>query len=276
MEEKINPQLTGVIVSLQKKLRLPKEHGAWAMLYVPFILGTIVAGKVSVAGLCLLLSVSALFISRESMLIWWRASRRKRQAQGADKMMFIYLALAALTGAPLLITYKLFALVPLAVFGILLLMLNGKQAVNLEERSITSEILAICGLTMTAPAAFYVAGGEWTNTAWWLWALSAVYFSSSVFYVKFRVVNLNPNKKEAQRREWQHCAFYHSFLLVALLFLALTSSLELSVLIAFAPAIGRAFWSLMKPTQPVNLTRAGVLEIGYSLIFLIFVMFSFH
>jgi hypothetical protein len=263
-------------VSLQKKLRLPKEHGAWAMLYVPFVLGTIVAGQISLASLCLLLSVSAFFISRESLLIWWRAKRRKRDAQGTGKMMLIYLAIAALFGAPLIFFYQLFALVPLAVFGVALLVLNGKQAVNLEERSLINEILAICGLTLTAPAAYYVAGGEWTTTAWWLWALSAVYFSSSVFYIKFRVVNLHPNKPEAQRREWQHCAFYHSFLLIALVIVALTNSLELSVIIAFAPAMGRAFWSLAKPTQPVSLTRAGVLEVGYSLIFLIFVMFSFH
>ena len=263
-------------MSLQRKLRLPKEHGAWAMLYVPFILGTIVAGKISLAGFGLLLAVSALFISRESLLIWWRAKNRHRDAQGADKTFLIYFAIALLSGAPLIFSYKLFALVPLAIFGAALLILNGKQALTLEDRTVTGEILAICGLTMTAPAAFYVAGGEWTNTAWWLWTLSAVYFSSSVFYVKFRVVNLNPNKKEAQRREWQHCAFYHSFLLVALLILAFTSRLELSVLIAFAPAMGRTFWSLVKPAQPVNLTRAGVLEVGYSLIFLIFVVFSFH
>jgi hypothetical protein len=263
-------------VGIQKKLRLPKEHGAWAMLYVPFVLGTIVAGKVSLAWFALLLAVSALFISRESMLIWWRARSRNRDARGAGTTLLIYLAIAALAGAPLILFAKLYVLVPLAIFGGLLLVLNGKQALTLDDRTITGEVLAICGLTMTAPAAFYVAGGEWTSTAWWLWALSAVYFSSSVFYVKFRVVNLNPNKKEAQRREWQHCAFYHSFVLVALLILAFTRSLELSVLIAFAPAMGRTFWSLMKPAQPVNLTRAGVLEIGYSLIFLIFVVFSFH
>lgn len=263
-------------MGLKTKLRLPKEHGAWAMLYVPFVLGTIVAGKISLAWLCLLLSVSALFISRESMVIWWRAKQRQRDAKGADKMLLIYLAIAALSSAPLIFFYQLFALIPLAVFGVALLILNGKQAINLEERSLANEILAICGLTLTAPAAYYVASGQWSSTAWWLWALSAVYFSSSVFYVKFRVVNLHPNKKEAQRREWQHCAFYHSFLLVALLLAALTNSLELSVLIAFAPALGRTFWSLMKPAQPVNLTRAGVLEIGYSLIFLIFVMFSFQ
>jgi hypothetical protein len=263
-------------VSLQKKLRLPKEHGAWAMLYVPFVLGTIVAGKISLAWFCLLLAVSAFFISRESMLFWWRARCRQRDTQGAERLTLIYSMIAVVFGAPLFFYYQYFALVPLAVLGVALLILNGKQAINLEERSLINEILAICGLTLTAPAAFYVAGGEWTATAWWLWALCAVYFSSSVFYIKFRVVNLNPNKKAAQRRQWQHCAFYHSFLLIALVIAALTKSLELSVLIAFAPAMGRTFWSLVKPAQPLSLTRIGILEIGYSLIFLIFVMFSFH
>ena len=63
-------------MKLSTHLRLPKEHGAWAMLYVPFVLGVAVAGKIPLSVLLLLLSLSALFISRVSMLVWWRARKR--------------------------------------------------------------------------------------------------------------------------------------------------------------------------------------------------------
>jgi YwiC-like protein len=60
-------------MSLRSALKLPKEHGAWVMLYVPFILGVAVAGHVDWNVLLLLLSTTAMFISRESLLVCWRA-----------------------------------------------------------------------------------------------------------------------------------------------------------------------------------------------------------
>ncbi len=261
---------------LRTTLRLPKEHGAYAMLYVPFLLGVMVAGDFSGRVWLLLLSVTALFISRESLLVWWRARSRGRKAIGAGRLLAVYLGLTALCGALLLLFWQLFWLVPLALVGGVLLIINGKQAVRLEERTVLGEVLAICGLTLAAPAAYYVASGAWESTAIWLWVLSALYFASSVFYIKLRVLSLHPQRQQDQRRVWQHCAFYHSFLLVSLLLLAFTGSLHLFALIAFAPVLGRAFWSLFNPARKLNLTRAGIFEVIYSLMFLIFITLSFR
>ncbi|MEP7274445.1 MAG: hypothetical protein ABI882_23340 [Acidobacteriota bacterium] len=61
-----------------------------------------------------------------------------------------------------------------------------------------SEVMAITGLTMTAAAAYYTASGQWSQTVIWLWALSAAYFASSVFYVKLRVTWLPRQKCRSQ------------------------------------------------------------------------------
>ncbi|MEP7274444.1 MAG: YwiC-like family protein, partial [Acidobacteriota bacterium] len=37
------------LMKLRFGLKLPKEHGAWAMVYVPFVLGLLVAGKFNFA-----------------------------------------------------------------------------------------------------------------------------------------------------------------------------------------------------------------------------------
>lgn len=264
-------------MSIRSNLKLPKEHGAWAMLYVPFVLGLVVAGAFKWRGIILLfLSITALFISRESLLTWWRAKSRGREAHASRKMLIIYLSLAAITGVPLIVVDRLYWLIPLGAFGVALLLVNGKLGTQMEERSTWSELMAIGGLTLTAPATYYVAGGVWDRTAWWLWALSALYFASSVFYVKWRVVNLNPRKQEEQRRVRQSCAVYHGFLLLALLVLPLTGNLHHFVLIAFMPVFCRTFWSLIRPARRVNLARSGVLEIVYSLVFLIFIALSFR
>jgi hypothetical protein len=256
-------------MSLRSALKLPKEHGAWAMLYVPFVLGVAVAGRVNWPVLLLLLSTTAAFISRESLLVYWRARAREREAADAGRTLLLYLALAATFGSPLIFAFKLFWLIPLGLVGAALLFINGKQATRMEERETTGEIMAIVGLTMTAPAAYYVACGRWDMTAFWLWLLSALYMASSVFYIKLRVYRLNPRKQAEQRQAFRSCAFYHSFLVVALPALIFAESLGLFTFIAFAPALVRTFWGMFAPQSKVNLMRAGILEIVYSLVFLV-------
>jgi hypothetical protein len=263
-------------MSIRSALRLPKEHGAWAMLYAPFVLGVAVAGRVNWPVLLLLLSTTAVFISRESLLIYWRARVRGRDAAAAGRTLVVYLALAAAFGAPPIFALKLSWLIPLGLLGAALLLINGKQATRMEERETTGEILAVGGLTMTAPAAYYVAGGRWEITALWLWLLSALYMASSVFYVKLRVYRLNPRKQAEERRALRSCALYHSLLVAALPALIFAAGLSLLVFVAFAPVMVRAFWGMFKPKSKVNLTRAGILEIVYSVIFMACAALGFY
>jgi hypothetical protein len=246
------------------------------MLYVPFVLGVGVTGRVSWPVLLLLLSATAVFISRESLLVYWRARARGRDAAEAGRTLLLYLALSAAFGLPLILAFELFWLIPLGLIGAALLLINGRQATRMEERSTTGEIMAICGLTMTAPAAYYAATGRWETTALWLWLLSALYMASSVFYIKLRVYRLNPRKQAEQRLALRSCAFYHSFLIVALPALIFAGRLSLLAFIAFAPALVRTFWGMLAPRSKVNLIRAGILEIVYSLVFLVCAALGFR
>src|SRR5262245_57624321 len=125
-------------MSLRSKMKLPREHGAWAMLYVPFVLGVTVAGNINGAAVWLLLATTALFISRESLLVWWRARKRDRQTQSsryAGQLLLIYLLITAACGLPLLLFYQFYWLMPLALIGAALLIINGRQATDFEDRT---------------------------------------------------------------------------------------------------------------------------------------------
>ena len=261
---------------LRSSLRLPREHGAWAMLYVPFVIGTLVSGELSLATLMLALAVTCVFIARESLLAWHRAIDRRQDQRDALKFLLIYLGLASLLGAPLVFIYHRLWLLPLGLAALTLLSFNARQAVRLEDRTISGEMLAITGLTLTAPAAYYVSLGEFDITALWIWALCALYFASSVFYVKLRVYSLNQRKQQLRRQTWRQCAFYHGFLAGSLILLAFTGSLNLFILAAFSPVLIRSFWQLAKPANQTNLRRLGVLEIIYSLVFLVFITLTFR
>jgi len=246
------------------------------MLYVPFVMGILVAGSLSGRVLLLGLAMTFVFIARESLLIWWRARQRGRGSGGARALMLVYFGLAALAGTPLMIFHHLSWLIPLGLLVMVLLAVNTLQAGQREDRTVLGESLAILGLTLAAPAAHYVARGRWEVVAFWLWALSALYFASSIFYVKLRVLALSPRKEQARQRAWWHCACYHAFLLVSLFALAVTGNIHLFALIAFAPVLARALWSLMRPAGQSNLRRVGVLEICYSLVFLVFMTLTFR
>jgi hypothetical protein len=263
-------------MSKRSRWKLPREHGAWAMLYVPFAVGVLVAWSAPLRLMLVGLSITFVFIARESLLSWWRAASRGQRNDEALRFMLSYLVLTGAFGAPLLLVYHLYWFVGMGIGAAALLAINAWQAVRRADRSIAGEMMAIAGLTLTAPAAYYAARGTFDVTAFWLWALCAVYFASSVFYVKLRVSTINPRLDYVRRQSWSRCALYHSMLLGSLVFLALTGSLSVFAAAAFVPVLTRSFWHLAKPVRRINLQRVGWLEMVYSLVFLIFTTLNFR
>src|SRR5262249_14253435 len=140
-------------MKLHSVLKLPREHGAWAMLYVSFVLGVVVAGRVWLPVWLLLLAATGMFGARGSLVVWWRARNRgrpTRQSNQAAILLAVYSAIVVASGGPLIAVYKLYWLLPLALLGVALLVINGRQATEFEDRTIQSEMTAIVGITMTA------------------------------------------------------------------------------------------------------------------------------
>jgi uncharacterized membrane protein YuzA (DUF378 family) len=246
------------------------------MLYVPMVAGALVAATFNLRVVWLFFSTSFLFIARESLQAWWRARHRGQAKPEALKSLTVYALLAAGFGTPLVFVYHLYWLIGLAAVTAGLLIYNAEQATRREDRTAAGEVMAILGMTLSAPSTFYVARGAWAPPALWLWVLCALYFTSSVFYVKLRVHWLNKRKLEQRRQSWRRCAVYHTILLAALVATAATGNLSLLALVAFAPVLGRSFWHLLKPVERINLKRIGVTEIVYSLVFLIFITLTFR
>jgi hypothetical protein len=246
------------------------------MLYVPLAVGALVGWSLSVRLLLMTLSVTLVFTARASLVALLRSRNRGREDEQARRLTIAYLAFAALLGAPLVFLFRLYWLIPLAIATAILLTVNAREAVRGEDRTVAGEMVAIAGLTLTAPAAYYVSRGVLDITAIWLWMLCAFYFASSVFYIKLRVTTINPRRENARRQSWKRCAFYHVFLFASLVLLAMTGSLNLFALAAFLPVLIRSFWYLAKPVRQINLQRVGWLEMIYSIVFLVFITLTFR
>ncbi|HET8550390.1 MAG TPA: YwiC-like family protein [Bryobacteraceae bacterium] len=257
------------------KLRLPREHGTWGMFFVPFAAGWLAAGHFRWPVLLLLLASSAVFLSRETLLFWWRARHYGKDPEDATRALVFYAAAAAAFGAPLVVVWKLYALIALGFAGLIALVATAELTVRRQGRSAATEFLAIAISALNAASAHYVAAGRWTAEAFWLWALCTLYFASSIFYVKLRVQDAHGKRDRDVIRARRRCAAYHAVLLAALAALVVTRSVPLFALIAFIPILVRAFAEVFSPSRELNLKRVGWLEVTWSLVFLCVVGLGF-
>jgi hypothetical protein len=261
-------------------VRVPKEHGAWAMLYVPFVAGALAARGAALAQLLplglLLGAVTGLFLGRESVLGWLRQRDRgldpgsDRRAAGWQFGGALACAVGLFLLRPPLGTPPPAQLVPLGCFGALVLGMHLQQMRRREGRTVLGEVLAILGLTATAPAAYLTALAAWSPRAVGLWLWCALFFASSIFHVKARVLALQPRRAAARDSMRRASAVYHVALLGVLVAGALLRRVHPLCIAAFLPVIARALVALVTPPGRFSLTRAGVLEIAYALAFLVF------
>lgn len=256
-------------------LRLPREHGTWGMFFVPFAVGWLASGGGGWPVLLLLGASSAVFLSRESLLFWWRARRHAAGPQGTGHALLACAVAAFLLGLPLLIAWKLYALIPLGLAGVGGLVATTELSIRRQGRSVATEFLGIASSSLNAASAHYAGTSRWAADAVWLWALCTFYFASSIFYVKLRVQDAHGKRPELIARARQRCAAYHAVLLAALLALVITRSLPLFALIAFIPVLSRAFAQVFRPSPTLNLKRIGWLEVTFSVVFLLVVGLGF-
>lgn len=251
-------------------LKVPKEHGAWAMLYVPFALGVLAADRVSWGVWWAALAMTALFFARETLRRLRRERRRGQPTALRWRGLTLELVLFAVSGAVLLFRLQLWGLLPLGGVALALLLFNLERTEQREEKSIPAQLLAIVGFAMAAPAAHYAVLGVWHAEALWLWLLAWLYFASSVFHVKTRVLAVQPSRRGAYLVMRHRNVAYHTGMLVLTGALVAFGFLPPLVLIGFVPLWVRTAWSLARPPARLDLRRIGVLEIFYSLTFLLF------
>ncbi len=256
---------------LSSRIHLPREHGAWGMFLVPWLAGALTARGLPPAAMLLALAGLLAFVARQPLTTWLRARRRRRQAGSAAAYAAGYAGAALALGAAGIGLGPTRPLLAVAGAAAVLGGIHLAQAARLRERTLPGELVAVTGGALAAPAA-HLAGGGGSLTALILWLLCALYFASSVFYIKLRVGTAHPGATGDPEGLWRRCAAYHGFLVLALGLLLLAGQVSLAVGLAFAAVVARAAWFLARPHPGLNLRRLGLLEVAYSAGFLIFLV----
>lgn len=248
---------------------IPREHGAWAVLYAPVLSAILIEGRFTLSLGWFLVAVTGLFMAHEPLARLARAGWPFSGMGGRARLWWrwaaVEAAVTAIAGAVLWLGYGLADLPLLGMVTAVLLAVHLMRVGRRNERSVAGEVIGIAGLTLTLPGALYVLEGGWSGRALQLWLLHLLYFVGGIFYVKARV-SAFVGRPEA--KTWTlACDIYHigAVLLVGLSGAAGWFSPWASA--ALIPAMGRALWGVRQAAPSLNMRRIGYQEVVFTVLF---------
>lgn len=261
---------------------VPKEHGAWAVLYGSFLVGAGVAGQAALPVALFLLGITAATFANGSLAILVRSpagpvhAERRRQALA---WFLLYGVVAATTLVPLVSTFRMAFLLQFGIAAAFLLLLRAVLIRQRDDRTLIGELVGVAGLTMIGAVAHAVGIGGVRPTGAMLWLLLFLFFASGIFYVRMRVHGMVMERKGATEgsnpARWS-CVLYHALLIVVVPALILARVIPWPVLLAFAPALWRAAVGLTRGEVRLNLRRLGWSEVAVATSFVLLLIAAFR
>lgn len=255
---------------------MPKEHGAWAILIAPIMVGLIAAPVVSPAAAALfVLGSLAVFLSRTPM----QALLAKPGDRRAWGWLAFYGALAAGAFVPLILLLGCWKLLYFAVPSAVLLAQNLHMNRTGQRFSAFNEAAGVFGLCLGAPAAYYAASFTLDARAWALWLLCSLYYLGPIFYVKMAALQHraagDPAAVPAIAVMRRRSTAYHALTLAAVAAWAATGAIAFAAAIPFAAALAKTVLRGRRPPARVDFKALGYSEIGYSAVFVVVMAFAF-
>jgi hypothetical protein len=189
------------------RLHLPNQHGAWAFLLIPLILGFLIAGWSWQAGLfsvAWVLAYPASYYLGRAVVIRWRRGIWSRLAKREWGYARPWIGMAAIPSAVLVVVrpWLLIVGVVLAVLWFISVWLTRTG----HERGASNDMLLVTQAALAVPLLWAIAYNAWPVAQAWLAAfICLVFFAGSVLHVKSLI-------READDRRWAlgsrvyHCA----------------------------------------------------------------------
>jgi len=252
---------------------IPNEHGACAVLFVPMAVAATAVGSFSFNLVLLTLSALSWFMAYRPASILLRdsnvSSPGKEKLRQARFWATVYLS-AGLVFLALLLGHGFWLLLPIGALsagGFLgSFFLSRRRA-----RTIPGDLLAVVGLTLSAPGTYYVGAGSLNSTSFFLWLMNFLFFGCSVFYVHMKMHAASSKKQEFDCAEklsigkWN--VFYHIAIMVVVGALALVRYMSWFAVLAFVPMTMHAIYGTHRLSSDVRFKNLGLLLLGQSIAF---------
>lgn len=259
---------------------VPREHGAWAMLLLPYITGIGVVEWTDGAGVRLALGAGGilmLFMARSPLvLLARRRYRRGAWGAGATDSVFsitVYASAGVLMFAVIQFEYGYGQLWPLGLAVLAIAVLQTWLAVVYGERSMSAEVTGVALLTLAAPLGVSLVSGmePWLEPGPLLWLVNASYYGASIFSVKMKVAAMVKRQRRLSPREKLRLArgsiVYLASVDLVWLLLAITHRAPALAPAAFLPLAGYLIWNTITAGSRLNIKREGFTQLGLALVF---------
>ena len=180
-----------MLMASTARLLIPREHGAWAMLLLPFASALVLARGAAWETAPAAIAVVGVFLIREPLVALWRQAivwkERRIEAQAARRCLCWYLAPTAVSAVVLLWRRPLWPtlLIGLAASGLTLA--SSYLIVHNRQRSLLLQIASAAGLNASALVAWLAVRPQLEATAIWLWALQFAHSAAALLAVHARL-----------------------------------------------------------------------------------------
>lgn len=242
------------------------------MLLIPLVVSLAAAGRWGLEGPLFLGTCLALYTARQPMVMLVRGMREQEDQESGQPLLWltIYLMAALVFGLPLLLIYHRWLLLPWAAVFLVFTGVHFYFRQRRLERTIPGELVTIAGLALTAPGAYYVVRGL-EPAAVYLWVLTALYSSASVFYVRMKMKHRSLRRPASSLKERLALArdlLIYLGLLVAVLFLVVAWRQAPPLLpVAFVPLVVKVAHAVLAGGPQVNIKKIGWIEVAHSVAF---------
>jgi hypothetical protein len=232
------------------KLFLPKQHGAWAMLIIPFWLG-VVATEIVWQHVPFFIGWILLYLATYPILLLFK---RKKMGYYSKWMFFYMIPALVLLSIPIWVQPKII------YFGFLMIpffIINAYYSSKNQDRAMGNDISAVIVFSIAGIGSGFFISEQITASLLLVFASSVLFFLGSTFYVKSMI-----REKKNQQFKWVSWT-YHFIIPVAWMLIG-----EWLVCVAFIPSLVRAIYFYGKP---LSAKQVGIYEIVNAAFFFIFV-----
>lgn len=222
------------------KLFLPKQHGAWAMLIIPFWLG-VVASSFMWQHIPFFLGWVFLYLATYPLLLLFK---KKKQSFYLKWTIIYFIPAILLLQIPLWTKPSIlyFALMMVPFFT-----MNAYFSKNNNERALLNDFSAIIAFSIVALATAYLSEGKISNSVLLVFITSVLFFACSTFFVKSMI-------REKKNIKYKYISWgFHLIIVLTWLILG-----KWYIAIAFVSSLVRAIFLYGKPIKIMTL---GIIEI---------------
>ncbi|OIJ10157.1 hypothetical protein BKP35_13665 [Anaerobacillus arseniciselenatis] len=229
---------------------IPREHGAWAMLIVPYLIGML-ATEVTLVHWFFFIGVLAFYFASAPLLTF---VRQPKLLKTAVPSLFVYVLIGTIFTFPVL--YLIPEIILISLFILPFFILNIVFAKLKKERLFINDLCAIIALSFLVVISYYIGSGTIEAITFILMTINIMFFTASVFHVK-TLIRENGNKKFLMNSN-----VFHGF--TVLIFVLL--GMPMIALIFLISSLKAWMMPKQKRYKPVQI---GLIEIANSVIFVV-------